>query len=117
MGLVVVAFALMPDHFHLVVAPIPMTIGRMVQALKAASVLRLKAQGLASGGLWQEDYFDVALRDERQLRAAIEYVHQNPGKEGLIQDSRLYPLSSYGAWEGLTGSLISLKSAAELLSA
>jgi putative transposase len=108
MGLSVFAYSLMPDHFHVVVAPAPMQIGRVVQALKLASVNRLTVDGLAPSSLWQEGYFDVALREIEQVMTAIEYLHNNPAEEDLVRRRADYPLSSCGDWEGISEGPIKL---------
>jgi hypothetical protein len=48
------------------------------------------------GSLWQSRYHERALRDERELAAAIDYVHQNPVTASLSGISRAedYPWSS-----------------------
>jgi REP element-mobilizing transposase RayT len=93
------AYALMPNHLHLIIAPQPRRVGLVVQAFKLATVHRLMADGLAEGGLWQRGYWDVAMRDLRQLYTAMEYIHNNPVKEGLVAEPWDYPLSSSGYWE------------------
>lgn len=98
LGLDVFAYALLPDHFHLIIGPSDQRVGYVVQALKLASVHRLMADGLATGGLWQRDYFDRAIRDVSQIRAAIDYVHNNPVQAGLVSEPESYPLSSCGDW-------------------
>src|SRR5687767_9367709 len=74
-ALPVFAYALMPDHFHLVIGPTSMRLGQVVHALKNASVHRLKVARLSPGGLWQEGYWDRALRSARDIRTAMNYVH------------------------------------------
>jgi putative transposase len=108
MGLSIFAYSLMPDHFHLVIGPVAIQIGRVVQALKLASVNRLTADGLAPSSLWQGSYFDVALRDMYQLRATIDYVHNNAAEEGIVPLASEYPLSSCGDWQGVSSGPILL---------
>lgn len=110
MKLDIYAFALMPDHFHIIIGPYPKRVGYVVQALKLASVHRLLREELTGGGLWQRGYYDVAMRDLRQLRTVMEYVHNNPVKLGLVEDPRQYPLSSCADWAGTTESPIRLSS-------
>ena len=97
-GLNVFAYTLLPDHTHLIIGPTKQRTGYVVQALKLASVHRLMADGLATGGLWQRGYFDRALRDLSQLRTAIDYVHNNPVVAGLALEPDKYILSSYADW-------------------
>lgn len=109
-GLGVIAYGLMPDHLHFLIAPAPMRLGLVVQALKVAVVGRLMADGLTSGTIWQDSFVDVGMRDTGQLAKAIDYVHNNPAKAGLVEDPLVYPYSSYAAWEGKGSSIIQLVS-------
>ncbi len=108
MELPIYAFALMPDHLHLLIGPYPMPVGYVVQALKLASVHRLMRDGMAGGALWQRGYWDVAMRDELSLHQAMEYIHNNPAKEGLVGNPPDYALSSCGEWFGVGKSPIQL---------
>jgi putative transposase len=44
--------------------------------------------------IWQKRYWEHAIRDERDFYAHVDYVHANPVKHGLVQDSRQWPYSS-----------------------
>lgn len=50
------------------------------------------------GAFWQREYYDRVVRDQRHLRRAIEYIHNNPVKAGLVQRPEEWQFSS--AWEG-----------------
>lgn len=99
MGLDVLAYCLMPDHFHLVVGPTLLKLGQIVQGLKLASTHRMLTDGLVIKTPWRRSYYDVGIRDGRQLRNTVEYLHNNPVKAGLIDIRTSYPLSSSGDWE------------------
>jgi len=47
-----------------------------------------------SGRFWQPEYFDRAIHDERHWRSALEYVHENPVKAGLVGRCEEWPYSS-----------------------
>ena len=44
--------------------------------------------------VWHREYWDRYIRDERHLRQAIEYIHQNPVKAGLIAKAESWLWSS-----------------------
>jgi REP element-mobilizing transposase RayT len=83
-GLVVYACAIMPDHVHLVVGRSRMTVERVVIQLKGAAVRRLRAEGIApaSSKCFARGQWKVFL-DPEDVDRAIEYVENNPVKEGL----------------------------------
>lgn len=99
MGVDVLAYCLMPDHGHFVIGPTLLKIGQVVQGFKLASTHRLLANGLVIKTPWQRSYYDVGVRDERQLRNAVEYLHNNPLVAGLCNDRAAFPLSSCADWE------------------
>jgi hypothetical protein len=44
--------------------------------------------------VWHREYWDRFIRDERRLQQAIEYIHQNPVKAGLVDTAEAWPWSS-----------------------
>ncbi|MEW6555847.1 MAG: transposase [Elusimicrobiota bacterium] len=49
---------------------------------------------------WQEKFYDIALRDPKQIREKIEYMHWNPVKAGLVNHPKEYEFSSYHQYYG-----------------
>jgi len=94
-GFKLLAFVIMPDHMHLVLALAGQTIcGRVMQLIKGRFANRYNRSAGQTGRLWQERYHERALRSERELVAAIEYVHQNPVKAGMVRDAECFLWSS-----------------------
>ena len=84
--------AILPEHVHLIVGRFRLTVEQLVIQLKGAATERLKEQGIhplsefASGSgnvpkCFARGEWKVFL-DEEDLEQAIEYVEQNPIKEG-----------------------------------
>ena len=46
--------------------------------------------------LWQREYWDRFIRDENHFQKAVEYIHENPAKAGLIKNSKDWLWSSAG---------------------
>ena len=109
------AWVVMPNHVHVLLEPLSgHTIGAIVGAWKSVSARRMLAGtttvprrngGNATGDgrgpkkrhLWQLDYYDRFIRNERHYRAAIDYIHQNPVKAGLVAHVTDWPWSSASA--------------------
>ena len=53
-----------------------------------------------TGPLWQQSFFDRAIRNEKHLAATIEYIHRNPVEEGLVSQPEQYKFSSAYAANG-----------------
>ena len=89
------AFVVMPDHIHLVLATPPnLTPGRVMGLMKGRFSNRYNRATGRRGSLWQSRYHERALRSERELIAAIEYVHNNPVKAGITSQAESFPWSS-----------------------
>jgi REP element-mobilizing transposase RayT len=103
-GLVVVAWAIMPDHFHIVMAvSAGGTFGRAVQMIKGRFAREFNLACGRSGAVWQDRYHERALRDDRQLWAAVQYVLNNPVAGGLVAnwwDHRWCYLGATDDWSG-----------------
>ena len=92
-GYVVLACSSLPDHVHLVIARVSRPIGQVVGHLKARATQELRAEGFhpferfanAEGAVptvWAGKYWKVFIDNDEHLDAAIEYVEDNPLKEG-----------------------------------
>ena len=47
--------------------------------------------------VWQSGFHDRLIRNEKVFQAAVNYIHNNPIKDGLVDDVTDYPWSSYRA--------------------
>ena len=85
------AFVVMPDHIHLVLAMPPrVKVSRVMQLIKGRFANRYDVAAGRAGALWQTSYHERALRSERDLVAAIEYVHNNPVRAGLASQAESF---------------------------
>ena len=92
-GLVLHACAILPEHVHVVVARHRYVVERVRQQLKGEAAKALRAEGLhpfarvvQRGGQlhspWADGGWDVYLDSAAEVRRAVKYVENNPGKEG-----------------------------------
>ena len=88
-------FAVMPDHFHLLITP-KTTLERAVQLIKGGFSYRAKKELGFPHEIWQPSYYDRRVRDGEEYLAFQEYIRQNPVKKGLVSDAREFRFSS--AW-------------------
>lgn len=85
----VFACAIMPEHIHLVTAiHATRSVGRIVQHFKSGATQQLRKEGIhpfekENHSPWAEGYWSVYLDTEDEVFNAIEYVHNNPIREGL----------------------------------
>jgi REP element-mobilizing transposase RayT len=88
------AFAILPNHTHVVVGPPRYDVRRFAGRLKGAATKQLRAEGLhpladypkVDGTLpspWSEDPWVVYLFSGADIVRTIDYTNQNPVKAGL----------------------------------
>jgi len=74
----------MPEHVHLLLTPVGLTLERAVQLIKGAYS---HAFGLEFGRkeIWQRGFTDHRIRDWKDFDQHRDYIHQNPVKRGLVE--------------------------------
>ncbi len=89
------AWVVMPNHVHVLVETREgWSVGNLVHSWKSFTANRISARRGRRGRVWQPDYFDRFIRDDRHLAAAILYMEQNPVKAGLVAKAEEWPYSS-----------------------
>jgi putative transposase len=85
----ILAAMLMPDHLHVIVAPIERRnakLGNFSGALK-----RWMRQELKASWKWQPGCFDRLLRSDESLHDKWLYVQENPVRAGLVTHWKDWP--------------------------
>jgi REP element-mobilizing transposase RayT len=99
------AWVVMPNHVHVLIEPlVGHDLRAIVHAWKSytAKVILKNTAGQrpalpAKTRIWQADYWDRFIRNERHYHATVDYIHQNPVKAGLAAKAEDWPWSSMGA--------------------
>jgi putative transposase len=100
-GFLLGGFVFMPDHWHALIFPAENdTLPRLMGALKIASNRAVNRARGARGGFWQLRYFDRAIRTVRDYGDALEYMHLNPVKKGLVSKPEEWAWSSFHSYGG-----------------
>jgi hypothetical protein len=55
------------------------------------------------GELWQDRFFDRALRTVKEYKERVEYTHLNPVHRGLVGDTTDWMWSSVDEYAGVSG--------------
>jgi REP element-mobilizing transposase RayT len=75
------AYVVMDDHAHVLVAPLDeLSLQEIVHTWKSFTTNRLQKDFRRIGLIWQREYFDRIVGDERELVAKINYILDNPEK-------------------------------------
>lgn len=89
-------FAIMPNHVHWIVAPMPgYHLEDLLQSVKSFSSRRINERLRRRGGLWQKESFDHIIRDQTQLERIRSYIKQNPSKAHLNPGEFIYHQSEW----------------------
>ena len=86
----VIAFSIMPNHIHILLVQ-KVELAKIVQQIKGGLSFVLNKILKKSGALWQKDYFDKAIGDEKHFNLVYEYIKCNAIKAGLEDaENRFY---------------------------
>ena len=90
-----IAFVLMPDHFHITLNPKDGDIQTTIGELKEFSAKKI-SQG--RGQIWQESFKALPLWSPWMIKQKHNYIHSNPVRAGLVSRAEDYKWSSFRAF-------------------
>ncbi len=94
------AYCLMPNHFHLVLWPREDgEVSRWMQWLMTTHVRRHHRRHGTDGHLWQGRFKAFPIQRDAHLLSVLRYVERNPLRAGLVARAEDWPWSSLGALE------------------
>ena len=77
-------WSIMPNHVHVVVQPLEgHDLPDILHSWKSYAANKANELLQRTGEFWQAEYYDHLIRDEEQLRHAIEYAYGNPESADL----------------------------------
>ncbi len=95
----VLAYCLMPNHFHLALQPFDDgDLSRWMQWLTTAHVRRYHRHYVGSGHVWQGRYKSFPIEADDHLYVVLRYIERNPLRAGLVQRSQDWLWSSLRWW-------------------
>ena len=86
----------MPDHVHILFRPLKndeetwYDLPQIIRGIKGTSAKRINTLLSRSGSIWQEEYFDRMVRDEKEMLEKWEYMWNNPLKKELADSFEEY---------------------------
>ena len=89
----VYAHVVMPDHFRLLL-DVPGGFSAFMRSVKLRAVRRWRRPLL-----WQERFYDHVVRDERDLRNHLDYIHYNPVRHGQARVPEQFAWSSFRRYQ------------------
>lgn len=89
------AWCVMPNHVHVVVTPYPgHVLPDILHSWKSFTAHRINAILGREGRLWEEEFFDHLVRNERDFEKFVRYTEENPVNAGLCALPEDWPFSS-----------------------
>ena len=98
-GFDLIAWVMMPDHFHLIIDPGETHISSILQRIKMSFAAQYRRRHrMHSGRVWQNRFWDHIIRDQEDVNRHIDYIHFNPVKHGQVGKPLNWPYSSFGEY-------------------
>jgi REP element-mobilizing transposase RayT len=89
-----ISFCIMPNHVHLVFAPLEREKGdfynlhEILHSLKRHTARQSNLILNRTGSFWQDESYDHILRDEAELERTLKYILYNPVKANLVKEQQ-----------------------------
>jgi putative transposase len=95
-----IAYVVMPNHVHLIVKTSKnWPLAKIVHSWKSFTAHEInKILTVPKKHIWQREYWDRFIRNEDHFRKALDYIHMNPVKAGLVDHPKDWQWSSYKAY-------------------
>jgi len=94
------AWVVMPNHVHALFEPMDgWTVAKIVASWKKFTARKIcdarpNETRKSTTTIWHREYWDRYIRNQRHFQQAIEYIHSNPVKAGLVRTAQQWPRSS-----------------------
>jgi len=90
------AFVVMPDHYHVVIALLPGgSLSKVMNRVGSFTANQIRQALGVQHRIWQDDgFYDRACRDDAEVREIAEYIHHNPVRKGLVERAEDWLFSS-----------------------
>ena len=79
-----ISSVVMPNHVHAVFVQHPSwPLEKLLRSWKSFTSRKINPQLSREGTLWQRDYFDRPVRDQKHFANCVRYIRRNPERAGL----------------------------------
>lgn len=88
------AWVVMPNHVHALLKTGDTPLSKIIQNWKSIVGVAANKFLSSTGSFWQDDYWDIYMRNEEQAHKAVRYIENNPVKAKLCRAPEEWPFSS-----------------------
>jgi len=82
-----IATIVMPDHVHLIIKPEnEYNLSKILRGIKGATARGINLMRKSKGSIWQGESFDRIIRSQDELIEKLNYMLNNPIKNGLTEN-------------------------------
>lgn len=97
-GLKVVAYALLPNHVHILCRRGPVPLAKVMHHVQRRFAVHHNRRLGVRGHVFDDRYHAKLCENEEYLWAVVRYIHDNPVQAGLCDRPDAYPWTSYHAY-------------------
>ena len=95
-GISLLAWVMLDDHYHLLLkTKLGNELLHFIGRLHGSTSRQINLQDRVVGRKIWHNYWDSCIRNEVDLWARFNYIHQNPVKHGYVRNLEDWPFSSY----------------------
>ncbi len=87
------AFALMPNHYHLLLEPLTVSLSRVLHRLGTGHAVVFNRRHDRCGHLYQNRFKSIPVEDDAYFLTVLRYIHLNPVHARMVSD-----LQALGTW-------------------
>lgn len=94
------ALVILPDHFHMLLKPIGCNFSEVMLSFKKRLTDNYKKRNriTANFNFWQNRFWDHVIRNDKDFKMHLDYIHYNPIKHGYVAKPEIWRYSSYLKW-------------------
>jgi putative transposase len=98
----VIAYCLMPNHFHLLLSPkVGQNLSKFMHRLMTKQIPNFRKLHNSIGHIWQGRYKPFPVQKDSHLITAMRYIERNPVRANLVENARDWHWSSHRERLGL----------------
>ena len=97
------AWALMPNHFHLLLKTGDKPISKMMQRLLTGYAITFNRKHRRVGHLFQNRYKSILCQEDIYLKELIRYIHLNPLRVKIVESQKQLDTFSYSGHSTIKG--------------